>query len=155
MRGQRAQDGAGAHVPEKYGLVEGAGDEEVAFGGEGEGADVGVVAEERRERERCRWCSGGGLPEEDGLVIGGRGEGVGRAGGGPGKCVYAGEVACQGLDVGEGRSGGVVGDGCGERVNIDGGVGGGGGEHGSVWREFQAGDAAGVGFRYGLERLET
>ena len=84
MRGQGAQDGSRAHVPEEDRFVEGAGDEEVALGREGERADVGVVAEEGGGGQGTCGCGGCGLPEEDGFVVGGRGEGVGRAGRGPG-----------------------------------------------------------------------
>ena len=45
--GQGAHDAGGADVPEEDGFVVGAADQHVAFGGEGDGVDVVVVAEER------------------------------------------------------------------------------------------------------------
>ena len=69
------------------------------------------------------------MPEEDGFVVGGGGEGVGRAAGGPGEGVDAGEVAVEGLEMGESwvwlGCGGWVGEVGGDEVDVDGGVGGG------------------------------
>lgn len=96
----------GPDIPQEDGLVIRARDEHVPLGTEGQAVDEVVMAQQG-DGMRFR---GRHVPEPDRLVVRARRDGG--AVGGPGQHVDAGQVAGQGFDEGEGRTGGVDLDGC-------------------------------------------